>query len=287
MIFQDLTKRMISAVISLLTLSVLLVYSFHPLMRWVIAVCTALMGMVAMWECIQLSLLKGEKKRYQIVLMCKVAILIIGFFISTIRPSYAYLPFALFFLVFISLFCFRFSQIKGCTAVIAQSLFALVYIGLPLGLILKILYFSNFPSGGQEGRYFLIYLIAVTKITDTGAYFGGRIFGNKKLAEKISPGKTVVGSLIGLLSACFLSLLFYALSALFSGFDFSFLPSLWLGALIGVIGQVGDLAESILKRDAHVKDSNSMPGLGGALDMLDSLLFTTPLVYLFLLIFRS
>jgi len=215
------------------------------------------------------------------------AVVIIGFFISTIHPSYVCLPFLLFFLSFIAIFCCHFREIKGCIAVITQSFFGLIYIALPLGLILKILYFPNSSSNGQEGRYFLVYLLSITKITDTGAYFGGRLFGGKKLAATISPGKTVVGGLTGFLLAVVLSLLFYAINPFVSGVDFPFWSSLWLGALMGIIGQVGDLAESLLKRDANVKDSNSLPGLGGVLDMLDSLLFTTPIVYLFLCVSRS
>ena len=117
--------------------------------------------------------------------------------------------------------------------------------------------------------------LTVTKMGDIGAYFGGKLLGKKKLAPLLSPKKTCEGAIAGgLLSIC-ASLLFSRLSHHYGweGFDLSWKESLILGALISLSGQLGDLAESLLKRDAKIKDSSCFPGLGGMLDMTDSLLF--------------
>ena len=117
-------------------------------------------------------------------------------------------------------------------------------------------------------------------MTDVGAYFVGKFLGKHKLS-KLSPNKTLEGAVMGLVTAIAVSVLMYYLGRKFAfeNFSFTLFRSIWLGALIGVLGQAGDLAESLLKRDAKVKDSNQIPGLGGILDMLDSLLFTAPFTY--------
>ena len=122
-------------------------------------------------------------------------------------------------------------------------------------------------------------MIVVTVMTDVGAYFAGKKFGKKKLAPNLSPGKTIEGAAGGLMLALIASLVMYFINSA----HLSFFMAVLLGILFGIVGQAGDLAESLLKRDAGVKDSNGLPGLGGVLDIVDSLLFTAPLTYLVLL----
>lgn len=114
--------------------------------------------------------------------------------------------------------------------------------------------------------------------SDAGAYFAGRAFGKHKLAPAISPGKTVEGLIGGLLSAA-------ALAALSTWWFFSELPYPWsisLGCVLAVAGVLGDLAESAMKRGSKTKDAASiLPGHGGFLDRLDSLLFGAPILYYF------
>jgi phosphatidate cytidylyltransferase len=124
-------------------------------------------------------------------------------------------------------------------------------------------------------------LIAVTKITDVGAYFVGKLFGKHPLAPYLSPRKTIEGAIGGFCSAVALSL-FFCIIGRSVGWDLSVWHAAWLGMVIGILSQVGDLAESLLKRDAAVKDSNRIPGIGGVLDLLDSVLFTSPVVYFFI-----
>ena len=167
---------------------------------------------------------------------------------------------------------------------IAVEFFSIVYIAVPLSLVLGVLYPVPHLGVPQEGRLWLFYLIAVTKVTDVAAYFVGRLWGKHKLSPVLSPKKTIEGAAAGFFAAIAMSLAFHYLGNLCipGHFSLTCVESIWLGALIGIFGQIGDLAESLLKRDADVKDSNKLPGFGGVLDMVDSLLFTTPIVYFFI-----
>jgi len=279
--FQDLSKRFISSIISLAVLACILIFSYVGVVKWVIALFTSGIGAVGIWEYCRLGKLV-EKKGLAELCMIVGAVIILSLFVSTFDLSFSLLPFIIAFFGLICLFLFHFDKISGSISSIAMSLFGILYVAVPLGLILKILYLYSPCKMGHEGRLWLLYLLVVTKITDVGAYFGGRLFGNRKLAVDLSPGKTVTGAIVGFFSAIIFSVLFYFLGHLVPNFYLSFSESIWLGALLGFLGQVGDLGESLFKRDAAVKDSNRLPGLGGILDMLDSLLFTTPVIYFFL-----
>jgi len=130
------------------------------------------------------------------------------------------------------------------------------------------------PWESEKGAWLVMFVILSTWACDTGAYFVGRFFGRHKLVPRLSPGKTAEGSVGGLVSSI--------LIAEVTG-HFIRLPaahSLALGALIGIVGQAGDLVESSIKREIGIKDFGSiLPGHGGALDRFDSLLFTGPLMY--------
>jgi phosphatidate cytidylyltransferase len=117
----------------------------------------------------------------------------------------------------------------------------------------------------------------ITKLGDIGAYLVGSRWGKKPLVPHISPKKTIEGSLGGLA----FNILGALISKSFLPFDY---PQLLVAAVcLGVLGQLGDLSESLLKRDCQVKDSgNIFPGMGGALDQIDSLLFTAPVFYFYL-----
>ena len=181
-----------------------------------------------------------------------------------------------FFIVIACLFTFvlqfaRRESAKDHLVSIAVTLFALFYISWFLSFFIKIKYL---PYGaGLVG-----FLIIVTKAGDIGAYFIGKKFGRNHLIPRISPRKTRQGAIGGLAFSVVLAILC-------KGFlvNFSYLHALILGILLGVVGQVGDLAESLFKRDFDVKDSGkNLPGLGGILDVIDSLLFTAPIFYFYL-----
>lgn len=172
-------------------------------------------------------------------------------------------------------------------AVAAVTIFGIIYTGAMLSFAYSIRY-HPYTVGAAGGATLLLFPLLLTWTTDTGAYFVGRSIGRRKLIPSVSPGKSVEGALGGLLIAIFVAWLFER-SVLIPVAHIAFAPGavLLFGAVISVAAQVGDLAESLLKREAGVKDSSRIiPGHGGVLDRLDSLLFVLPAAYWLLGVLR-
>ena len=156
---------------------------------------------------------------------------------------------------------------------VASSLFPLLYLGLPIGALVAV--------RASAGREAVVLLLATIMVSDTAQYYGGRWLGRTPLASAISPKKTVEGALFGLAAGVALMM---TLAVVTPELDQSTVPQ---RALLGValvgLGIAGDLFESQLKRGAGVKDASGLiPGHGGMLDRIDSLLFAAPGFYLFL-----
>jgi phosphatidate cytidylyltransferase len=134
----------------------------------------------------------------------------------------------------------------------------------------------------EQNRFILIYLLAVTKFSDVGAYVVGSFIGRHKMIPRISPGKTWEGFAGAILTSLAISMaLTHFLGPRVPAL--SFMDSVILGLLLPLVSVVGDLAESVVKRDASIKDSGrTIPGIGGALDLIDSILFTAPVLYFYL-----
>lgn len=132
-------------------------------------------------------------------------------------------------------------------------------------------------SGGTaRGLAWFALALAATWLTDTGAYLVGRAFGRAKLAPKISPGKTIVGAIAGVVAGTLAG----AAAAPLFGVPIPAYAGAAIGFVLAVVGQVGDLGESLIKRSLGLKDMGSLiPGHGGILDRIDALLFTIPLAY--------
>lgn len=160
---------------------------------------------------------------------------------------------------------------------ISTTLFGLMYVPWLLNFVQKI----NFIPGA-DGRLFLVYFLVVTKFSDMGAYATGSVFGRHKMIPRISPGKTWEGFAGALAFSVGASLLITALAGeRLTGMN----PrhAILLGLILAIGAVVGDLIESLFKREAGVKDSGRLfPGIGGILDLLDSILFNAPLMYLYL-----
>ncbi|MGK2960686.1 MAG: phosphatidate cytidylyltransferase [Gemmatimonadaceae bacterium] len=165
--------------------------------------------------------------------------------------------------------------------------FALTVVGIVYPALVTYMYplrYHNYAVGAVAGTVLVMMPITVTWATDTGAYAFGRMFGKHKLIPSVSPAKTIEGALGGLVAAVLFTWIYVTfileplaqLSVLTTGI-------LIFGIAIAVVGQTGDLVESLLKRDAGVKDSSQLlPGHGGFLDRFDSLLFALPVAYLLL-----
>src|SRR5664280_1507393 len=160
---------------------------------------------------------------------------------------------------------------------ISTTLFGLMYVPWLLNFIQKIIFFP-----GVEGKYFLLYFILITKFSDMGAYVVGSLIGRHKMIPRISPGKTWEGFGGAIVVSTGASLVFvHFLGSHMAGMNA--LHAIVLGVLLSSTAVVGDLIESLFKRECGAKDSgNILPGIGGILDLLDSLLFNAPIMYLYL-----
>ncbi len=174
------------------------------------------------------------------------------------------------------------SDPSGVLRRLVAGLFVAMYVGLPMSLLIMIRglgsdHMSDLPTSSNTwGLAALLTMIIVTKSTDAGAYFTGKAIGRHKLIPRLSPGKTVEGSLGGLVVSTLVAAV--CLKFLFPVVTSTNHPPLWLafvlGPSLGIAGMVGDLAESLVKRACGAKDSgNLLPGLGGVWDVTDSLIF--------------
>ncbi|MBN1493741.1 MAG: CDP-archaeol synthase [Candidatus Omnitrophica bacterium] len=198
----------------------------------------------------------------------------LGLVFGAMLPLCVYFPYEpiLVAAMLIVLFLVNFKQPQRSSSIVnvAVTFFGILYVAWFFSFLAKI---RCVPYGPQ----WVCFLIFVIKMGDAGAYFIGSKFGKTQLTKYISPNKTVEGAIGGLMVAI--------LSAMISKMYLPHIELLQLGLLgilLGVVAQIGDLAESLIKRDVGVKDSGAIPGLGGILDVLDSLLFTAPLLFYYL-----
>ena len=163
---------------------------------------------------------------------------------------------------------------------VSTTVYGVLYTGgtLAFGYALR---YHNYAVGDTAGALAVLFPVVLTWASDTGAYFSGRLIGGRKLMPSVSPGKTVAGA-VGAIVVTVAATYAFVHGLLVPRAQLAFTP--WglvlFGAAISVVAQVGDLAESLLKREAGVKDSGTLfPGHGGVLDRLDSLFFVLPTAY--------
>jgi phosphatidate cytidylyltransferase len=188
----------------------------------------------------------------------------------------------------------RKAQISEALASISGTFFGVFYVGWLLSHAVVLRQFHKVAEAKwgwsgvatlneNAGVFFMVFCLAAVVLSDAGAYFAGRAWGRRKLAPKISPGKTVEGALGGIAVGALGAVLF---KAIFDAFwpelsnAFGYGVALALGVAVSVVAMIGDLVESLLKRDAAQKDAGDLlPGMGGVLDRIDSSLLGIPVMY--------
>ncbi len=246
----------------------------------------ALFGLAGQWEFYRSQEEKGHKVFKQSGLFCGILIFLNSWYFLIFHPSHA--RFVHFgeelVLVFSLLGAFirlvvRQEEHRAPITTAALTLLGLMYVPFLFNFVALLAFM---PGSADQNRFLLIYLLAVTKFSDVGAYVVGSLIGRHKMIPRISPGKTWEGFAGAILTSLGISMaMTYVMGERVQALSFS--SGIILGLLLPLISVVGDLAESVVKRDASIKDSGrTIPGIGGALDLIDSILFTAPVLYFYL-----
>ena len=245
-------------------------------------------GLIALWEFYRM-LDHRELPNFKIIGMICGAVMLIGsfYYFARMGPAQSY-DFEIAVLLFFLLTMFArqmFARLRHDEPLqtMAYTLFGLLYVLWLFNFMTKILYLTpRSITGAVTGQFYCLYLIAVTKFSDMGAYLTGSAIGRHQMVPHISAKKTWEGFFGALAFALLCSLMLFKLMPGHLSM-LTWTHATVLGLLLGFAAVIGDLAESIVKRSAGVKDSgNLLPGIGGALDLIDSLLFTAPLLFFYL-----
>ena len=274
-----------ASTIALWTVALLIIFSGYELAFFALI---GSLGMLALWEFFGLLDAKGLPNFKVTAMICGVIMLVGSFYYySKVGPGRSY-DFEMAVLLGFLLTVFGRQMFQGLRddaplRQMAYTIFGLLYVLWLYNFITKIVYVvPRSPQGNVTGQFYVLYLVAVTKFSDMGAYLTGSLIGRHQMIPHISPKKTWEG---------FAGALFFSLLASWGLFQLmpqqlaalNWTHATILGLLLGFAAVIGDLAESIVKRSTGVKDSgNLLPGIGGALDLIDSLLFTAPLLFFYL-----
>ncbi len=279
-------KRVLTALV-LIPIVLVLVF-LGPRWQWLLTLAVAAVAALAGWEYMALSRHCGANPPRIATMVALLSLFAVNFEWPDLTP-------ALFGILGLGLlvYCTFFKPVSETIADASASIFCLLYTGLTLIALPSLREQANGPS-------LLVFLLCVVWVGDTAAYYAGRAWGRHKMAPSLSPGKTWEGAIASVAGSVVIAAVLVSLatvmqepsnSAILSWLERTFPSAVlsypdelwyWLGlaAVINVAGQVGDLAESALKRSAGVKDSgNLLPGHGGMLDRIDALLLAGPVLW--------
>lgn len=265
-------KRILTALVAL----PILLYTVWSGMPYFFVLLAAVAALLALGEFYNLAAKMGTKP---LLLLGYVAALLVMACFFADEPAWIVAVLAALVIGALGYALTQPDHLRTALASVSATVFGVVYIAVLAGFLVGV---RMTPDGFAKiaiphlAAKLLTMFFAMVMMTDTGAYYTGRSLGRHKLAPRISPGKTIEGAVGGFITAIIAGPLC----------RLTFFPELplWhavaLGAALGIIGQIGDLVESLLKRGADVKDSSHLlPGHGGMLDRLDSILFCAPLLY--------
>jgi phosphatidate cytidylyltransferase len=274
---SELTRRIIFAVIAA-PAGVAVIYFGD----WALATMLAILSALGAWELFRFSKETGVKA-FEPAGIALAALIPLAVHAS--RLGVYNLPFtgmiAIVLLLFAATIWLRGPMGKPLS-VVAVTLFGVLYASLITYVYL--LRYHPYTVTAASGTLVAVLPILLVWATDIGAYTFGRMFGKRKLMPSVSPGKTVAGAVGGLVLTVIVCLLYVRFLLMpYAQLGFTLAGAVLFGIIVSVAGQTGDLAESLLKREAGVKDSSTLlPGHGGILDRFDSLLFVLPIAYLVL-----
>ncbi|MDQ3022637.1 MAG: phosphatidate cytidylyltransferase [Bacteroidota bacterium] len=254
---SNLTKRIIAGIIGI---PVIIGAAYLGGIYFLIF--SIIVSSLALWEFYKMFERKGFAPLKYFLILVSFILLIFTY------SSENYLP-ALFILLTAGILTLEIYRIKGSPINPMISLFGIFYITFPFVMLNMLLEILNFNI--------VIYIFILIWTCDTAAYFGGRKFGKHQLSS-ISPKKTWEGSAAGFIFTIIISLLIHFI---FPG-KLNRADAISIGVIVGIFSQVGDLFESLIKRYCDVKDSSKIiPGHGGMLDRFDSLIFVTPVIFVY------
>lgn len=262
-------KRALSSavLISLIAASIIIDYKYK---LWLCDILIIILSIAGLYEFYGMLEHKGIKvyKYFGIGLGTVIPLSIIFRFELTKNWELLFVVLAMLFLILMQ---FRRRQNAGVIVDISTTLFGILYVAWFFSFLIKLKYINS------NGMGFLTACLLITKLGDIGAYLVGSSLGKHPLMPSVSPKKSVEGAVGGLF--------FSVLGALIAKplIHFTVFHLIAIGIFLGITAQLGDLSESLIKRDCQVKDSGSLfPGIGGVLDSIDSLIFSAPIFYFYL-----
>ena len=274
---SELTRRIIFAVIAA-PAGVAIIYFGD----WALATTLAVLSALGAWELFRFSKETGTRafEPAGIALAAFVPITVHASRLGVYDLPITAVP-AVVLLLFASSLWFRGPSGRPLASV-AITVFGVIYASLIT--YVYALRYHPYAVGALAGTLVAVLPVLLTWATDIGAYTFGRMFGKKKLMPSVSPGKTIAGAVGGLVLTVIVCLLYVRFALIpYAQLGLTIQGAILFGVIVSVAGQTGDLAESLLKREAGVKDSSTLlPGHGGILDRFDSLLFVLPIAFLVL-----
>lgn len=260
------TSRVRTALAGMALLSFLL---GSPSLWWVLLAIVLALGIFGVREYHTMAGLTGAHGSLALAIAATVAVILFGL-LPAAQFGRAVVPLLYFYLILVAIVQMRRQGAADAFRSMPVAFYGPFYVGVPLALALQIM---------QADRMFLLFGLLSVWMADTGGYVAGKKFGRTKLAPTLSPKKTVEGLIGGVVFSVGVAVI-YKWAAPEVAFPYGWGTVLGLSAFLALLSPVGDLAESVLKRDAGVKDSGKTgTGHGGVLDRIDSLLFCTAVLY--------
>jgi len=263
--YNNLLKRTATIIVGILLAFLTIFWKGFPF--FIIIIIIALLGLKELYSIAHKrgyrpSYILGSALTFYFIIITVYDIYCLNYYVENIIIT--------FFIILTFIFQLFKKDYSKVLAEISITFFGSIYLGYLLSFMLKI---KDLPNG----NYYLISLLIITWANDTGAYLIGTKFGKNKIFPKVSPKKTIEGSIGGII---------FSIAGTFflkNWLNLTFNELLSLGLIISIVAQLGDLFESVLKRGSGIKDSGTLiPGHGGILDSLDSLIFTAPIFYYYI-----